>query len=58
MREADSHPGDDALRHTLGQNAAEYAQNYVWGKIACQIVGVYEELVRKEAVAGAAHRIN
>jgi len=37
--------GDESLRRSLGRNAAEYALNYTWEKIAKQIVGVYEELV-------------
>jgi len=37
--------GDETLRRSLGRNAAEYAQNYAWEKIAKQIVGVYEELM-------------
>jgi D-inositol-3-phosphate glycosyltransferase len=36
--------GDESLRAKMGRAAAEYAQNYDWGKIAQQIVGVYEEL--------------
>jgi D-inositol-3-phosphate glycosyltransferase len=39
--------GDEALRHSLGQNAAEYAKGYAWEKIARQIMGVYEELTGK-----------
>ena len=39
--------GDESLRRSLGRNAAEYAQNYAWEKIAKQIVGVYEELMGK-----------
>ncbi len=38
--------GDADLRRTLGRQAAEYAQGYAWEKIAKQIVGVYEELIR------------
>jgi len=37
--------GDESLRLSLGRNAAEYALNYTWEKIARQIVGVYEELI-------------
>ena len=36
-----------ALRQRMGSNAAEFARNYDWEKIAKQIVGVYEELVGK-----------
>jgi D-inositol-3-phosphate glycosyltransferase len=39
--------GDESLRQRMGRNAAEYARNYDWEKIAKQIVGVYEELVGK-----------
>jgi D-inositol-3-phosphate glycosyltransferase len=37
--------GEESLRQQMGRNAAEYAQNYDWGKIAKQIVGVYTELI-------------
>jgi D-inositol-3-phosphate glycosyltransferase len=37
--------GDAALRSFLGRNAAEYAQNYAWEKIAAQIVGVYNDAI-------------
>ena len=37
--------GDDSLRRTMGENAAEYAQNYAWEKIAAQIVGVYQDVI-------------
>lgn len=36
--------GDESLRQTLGKNAAEYAQNYAWEKIAKEIVRVYDDL--------------
>jgi D-inositol-3-phosphate glycosyltransferase len=36
--------GDASLRRTLGQNAAGYAQDYAWAKIARQIVEIYNEL--------------
>jgi D-inositol-3-phosphate glycosyltransferase len=36
--------GDAELRRTLGRNAAEYAQNYAWDKVARKIVEVYQEL--------------
>jgi len=39
--------GEESLRQRMGRNAAEYARNYDWEKIAKQIVGVYEELVGK-----------
>jgi D-inositol-3-phosphate glycosyltransferase len=37
--------GDPSLRRRLGRNAAEYAQNYAWEKIANQIVGVYTDVI-------------
>jgi D-inositol-3-phosphate glycosyltransferase len=37
--------GDAVLRQCLGRNAAEYAQNYAWAKIANQIVGVYNDVI-------------
>jgi D-inositol-3-phosphate glycosyltransferase len=37
--------GDANLRRTMGQCAAEYAQDYAWEKIAAQIVDVYKGLV-------------
>jgi D-inositol-3-phosphate glycosyltransferase len=37
--------GDKSLRQRMGQNAAEYARNYDWKKIARQILGVYEEVI-------------
>jgi D-inositol-3-phosphate glycosyltransferase len=39
--------GNESLRRSLGRNAAEYAQNYEWRKIAPQIVDVYNNLIRK-----------
>jgi D-inositol-3-phosphate glycosyltransferase len=36
---------DDALHRKMSGQAAEYAQDYAWEKIAKQIVGVYEGLV-------------
>jgi D-inositol-3-phosphate glycosyltransferase len=36
--------GDASLRQTLGRNAAKYAQNYAWEKIARKIVGVYKDV--------------
>jgi glycosyltransferase involved in cell wall biosynthesis len=38
--------GDASLRQSLGRNAAEYAQNYAWEKIAAQIVGVYNDVIK------------
>jgi len=40
--------GDESLRQQMGHNAAKYAQNYKWEKIAKQLVGVYKELVWKK----------
>ena len=37
---------DPELHAKMSGQAAEYAQDYAWEKIAKQIVGVYEELVR------------
>ncbi len=37
--------GDESLRQQMGRNAAEYARNYDWEKIAKEIVGVYKELL-------------
>ena len=37
--------GDPSLRRSLGRNAAEYARNYAWEKIANQIVGVYTDVI-------------
>ena len=39
---------DRELRERMGKCAAEYAQGYNWEKIAAQIVGVYEGLIKKE----------
>jgi D-inositol-3-phosphate glycosyltransferase len=36
--------GDAALRADMGRQAAEYALDYGWGKIAARIVKVYKEL--------------
>jgi glycosyltransferase involved in cell wall biosynthesis len=37
--------GQESLRQKMGRNAAEYALNYDWGKIALKIVEVYSELI-------------
>ncbi len=37
---------DRALRQKLGQNAAAYARQYSWKKIAAQIVKLYESFLR------------
>ena len=36
--------GDAETRRTLGRQAADYAQNYAWEKIASRVVDVYREL--------------
>ncbi len=42
--------GNGTLRQKLGWNAAKSAQNYNWQKIACQIVGVYQELLVRKRI--------
>jgi len=37
--------GDAQLRRTMGRQAAEYARNFAWEKIAVQVVKVYEALL-------------
>ena len=49
--------GDASLRRTLGQNAAEYAQEYAWEKIATQIMGVYNEVIKIQARSIALEQI-
>ncbi len=39
--------GDASLRKTLGRNAAEYAKDYAWDKIANKIVAVYQEQAKR-----------
>ena len=41
--------GDTQLRQTLGRNAAQYARNYAWEKIAPQIVEIYSDVIRSRA---------
>jgi D-inositol-3-phosphate glycosyltransferase len=41
---------DHTLRESMGRRATEVAQSYDWGKIAKQILNVYEELVTVRAV--------
>jgi D-inositol-3-phosphate glycosyltransferase len=41
--------GDAGLRAQMGRQAADYAQDYDWGKIAPQVVGVYEGLLHKQS---------
>jgi len=40
--------GNSGLRHQMGRNAAEYAFDYAWGKIASQIVEVYNNVLNRE----------
>lgn len=40
--------GDVGLRIQLGHNAAEYAFDYAWEKIASQIVELYNEVLNKD----------
>lgn len=39
-----------ALRERMGRRAAEVAQSYDWEKIATQIAGVYEDLLKVKAI--------
>ena len=39
--------GDRALHQKLSRQAAEFAQNYSWGKIARRMIDLYEEVVTK-----------
>lgn len=41
--------GDAHLRQTMGLQAAQYARDYAWEKIAAQIVEVYKGLIGGEA---------
>jgi D-inositol-3-phosphate glycosyltransferase len=44
--------GDSALRAQMGAQAADYARSYAWGKVAAQVIKVYESLLEgKEVVA-------
>ncbi|MCA2001843.1 MAG: glycosyltransferase family 4 protein, partial [Chloroflexi bacterium] len=38
---------DPRLRETMGAEAAKYALNYAWEKIAARVVEVYRELARR-----------
>lgn len=42
--------GDAELRKRLGKQAAEFAQNYGWEKIALQLLEIYDFLVNPEEV--------
>jgi D-inositol-3-phosphate glycosyltransferase len=44
---------DTPLRRTMSERAAQYAQSYSWDKIAAQIVGVYEAVMRGETFNAA-----
>jgi glycosyltransferase involved in cell wall biosynthesis len=50
--------GDAELRRNLGRNAAEYAQDYAWEKIASKIVGVYTELMGATAQSVPRHELS
>ena len=39
--------GDHKLRETLGVQANNYAQSYAWGKIAVQIIAMYNAILSK-----------
>ncbi len=41
---------DSELRQVLGRQAAEYAQDYAWEKIAGRVLAVYHELVGEKKV--------
>ena len=45
MRKIIGVAGRSVFAQRLGSNAAEYAQNYAWDKIATQIVGVYTDVI-------------
>ena len=49
--------GDATLRKNLGRNAAEYARNYAWEKIAIQIVGVYDDVIATTAQSRALQQV-
>ncbi len=38
--------GDSHMRETMGTNAAQYALDYAWGKIAEQLIEVYKGLLK------------
>ncbi|MGC1377590.1 MAG: glycosyltransferase [Anaerolineales bacterium] len=40
--------GNDQARHTMGAQAAEYAQAYRWDKIAGQVIAVYQSLLQNQ----------
>jgi D-inositol-3-phosphate glycosyltransferase len=42
--------GNSQARHTMGAQAAEYAQAYRWDKIAGQVMAVYQSLLQKSVV--------
>lgn len=45
--------GDDVLRQKMGEQAAHYACEYDWNRIAIQISGVYQELAGTVRVSGS-----
>ena len=49
--------GDISLRSRLGQNAAEYARNYAWEKIAAQILGVYNDVINVTVRSNPLHQL-
>ncbi|MCE7861646.1 MAG: glycosyltransferase family 1 protein [Chloroflexi bacterium CFX2] len=44
--------GDNRLRKKMGENAAEYAKEYDWSKIASSIVKVYNEVMCESQAIG------
>jgi D-inositol-3-phosphate glycosyltransferase len=40
--------GDARLRETMGLSASQYALDYAWGKIAAQMIEVYQGLAKKK----------
>ncbi|MBE7435209.1 MAG: glycosyltransferase [Anaerolineales bacterium] len=44
--------GDNRLRNTMGENAADYAKEYDWSKIASSIVKVYDEVMCESQAVG------
>jgi len=41
---------DPALRAQMGQQAAQYAQNYAWEKIVEQILGLYQQMLVPDTI--------
>ncbi len=42
--------GNNELRTSMGEKAAEYAKDYAWEKIATSIIKVYEEVSREPRI--------